>query len=49
MSWVERVGRILSDTVGVGEDGDCGAVAHNDTSGGDNEIGKVSQMTNIGF
>lgn len=44
MSWVERLGRILSDTVGVGEDGDCGVVAHNDMSGSKNEIGKFSEM-----
>lgn len=32
MSWVERLGRTLSETVGVGEDGDCGAGVHSDIS-----------------
>lgn len=32
MSWVERLGRTLSETVGVGEEGDCGAGVHNDMS-----------------
>lgn len=40
MSWVERLGRILSDTVGVGEDGDGGAVTHNDMSGSNDGTGK---------
>lgn len=44
MSLVERVGRILSDTVGVGEDGDCGVLVHNDTSGGNN-IYTFSEMS----
>lgn len=46
MSWVERLGKFLSDMVGVGEDGDCGVVAHNDMSGSNNEIGKLN--SNIG-
>lgn len=32
MSWVERLGRTLRETVGVGEEGDCGAAVHNDRS-----------------
>lgn len=32
MSWVERLGRTLSEMVGVGEEGDCGAGVHNDMS-----------------
>ena len=32
MSWVERLGKTLSETVGVGEEGDCGAGVHNDIS-----------------
>lgn len=32
MSWVERLGRTLSDTVDVGEEGDCGAGVHIDMS-----------------
>ena len=45
MSWVERLGRILSDTVGVGEDGDCGVVAHNDMSESNNEISTLVKST----
>lgn len=32
MSSVERLGRTLSETVGVGEEGDCGPGVHNDMS-----------------
>lgn len=32
MSCVERLGKTLSETVGVGEEGDCGGGVHNDTS-----------------
>lgn len=32
MSWVERLGRTLSETVGVGEGGDWGAGVHDDMS-----------------
>ena len=38
MSWVERLGKILSETVGVGEEGDCGAGVHNDMSTKSNNI-----------
>lgn len=48
MSWVERLGRILSDTVGVGEDGDCGVWVHIDTSGSNNETYKCSEMSYFG-
>lgn len=43
MSWVERLGRTLSDTVGVGEDGDGGAVTHNDMSGSNDGTAKFEQ------
>lgn len=32
MSWVERLGRTLSETVDVGEEGDCGAAVHEEKS-----------------
>ncbi len=32
MSWVERLGRTRSETVGVGDEGDGGAGVHNDMS-----------------
>lgn len=47
MSWVERLGRIFSDTVEVGEDGDGGAVTHNDTSGSNDGTGKSEQKGHI--